>query len=69
MVHWKLALSNWLLIFGVYLADTKTCGSPLNLPPAGEVAFAGWQTEGYFNISANNSPEEKAKRLAAGGVS
>jgi len=28
MVHWKLALSNWLLIFGVYLADTKTCGSP-----------------------------------------
>jgi len=29
MVHWKSALSNWLLVFGVYLADTKTCGSPL----------------------------------------
>jgi len=28
MVHWKSALSNWLLIFDVYLADTKTCGSP-----------------------------------------
>jgi len=69
MVHWKSALSNWLFIFGVYLADTKTCGSPLNLPPAGEVAFAGWQTWGYFNIFPNNGQEEKAKRLARGDYS
>jgi len=67
MAHWKSALFNWLLIFGVYLADTKTCGSPLYPASAGGVTFAGWQTCGYFNISSTKTQEEKAKRLVAGG--
>jgi len=46
-------------------ADTKTCGSPLNLSPTGGLSFACWQTYRYFNIVSNKSQQKKLKKLDA----
>ena len=43
-------------------ADTKTCGSPLYLSPAGGLSLACWLTWVYYNIFSNKSQQKNGTR-------